>query len=207
MTGEPKWLRWAKQIQAIAQTGLAYVRDPYDRERYEQLRELSVEMMSDACGEAPEDVRRLFAGETGYATPKVDVRGVVFRDGRILLVRERMDGLWTLPGGWADIGESPAECVVKEVREESGFETRAVELLGVLDRSRHPHPPAPYHIYKLFFLCEIVGGEAKPSLETTEVGFFEHTGLPELSVSRVTPGQIDWLFRRKNTPGAPAEFD
>jgi ADP-ribose pyrophosphatase YjhB (NUDIX family) len=137
-----------------------------------------------------------------------EVRGVVFRDDRILLVKERADGLWTLPGGWADVNESPKEAVVREVVEESGYHTRARKLLAVWDRAKHPHtPPFPYHIYKICILCELMGGEPTESHETEEVGFYPDDGLPELSISRVTPGPIARLYEHCRDPSLQADFD
>ena len=148
---QPNWLHWAQQIQAIAQTGLTYTEGMYDRERYHALQQIAAEIMAVGSNGDVQQILDLFAQESGYPTPKVDVRGVVFRDDKILLVLERADGGWTLPGGWADVGDSPAECVVREVREESGFEVRAVKLLALYDRNRHGHDPHPDYIYKLFF--------------------------------------------------------
>jgi ADP-ribose pyrophosphatase YjhB (NUDIX family) len=183
---EPNWLIWAREIQALAQTGLAFTRDEYDRARYERFRALAAQIMAQHTGLEVGDIEAMFTQQTGYATPKVDVRGAVFRDGRILLVRETADGdRWTLPGGWADVNESPAEAVVKEVREEAGLEVRAFKLGAVLDRSRHAHKPIyPFHIWKLFFLCEITGGEPQNGPETSEVAFFAEQDLPaDLSTS------------------------
>ena len=129
----------------------------------------------------------LFACDTGYATPKVDVRGVVFQDGKLLLVQERSDGMWTLPGGWADVGDSPADAVIREIREESGYEIRATKLLALLDRNRHNHPPHVNHIYKVFIQCEIIGGSPTTSHEIQGVGFFAEDEIPELSLTRKVP--------------------
>jgi len=192
-----KWLEWAKQIQAISQAGLAYSKDMYDLERFEMLRDLSVEILSEYTGVEQEQVRSLFAGEKGYATPKVDVRAVVFRNERLLLVREKADGDWALPGGWADIGLSPKEVVAKEVLEESGLIVEPVRLLGVLDKKFHDHPPEPWHVYKMFILCEETGGEAQAGMETMEVGFFSKDRLPPLSQERNTLKQVLWLFETK----------
>lgn len=202
-----KWLEWAKQIQAVAQTGLTYAKDVYDIERYEMLRSLSIEILAQYTGEDIEKIRLTFASETGYATPKVDVRAVVFEEGRVLLVREKTDGDWALPGGWADIGLSPAEVAVKETREESGYAVEPARLLAVLDKKFHNHPPEPYHIYKMFIQCRIVGGEALGGLETSEVGFFEETALPELSAERNTEAQIRTMFEFLRDPGKAALFD
>lgn len=204
---DPPWLDWAKRIQAIGQTGLYYSKDPYDKERYEQIREIAVEMMAYQTGEDPLRVKELLCGEVGYATPKVDVRGVVFQDDSVLLVQEAMDGKWTLPGGWADVKLSPGENAAKEVREESGYEVRPERLLAIYDRDKHPHPPCPFHIYKLFIECRIIGGEARASLETLDVGFFPVAKLPQLSVSRVTEDEIARLYLLAASPGQPAEFD
>ncbi len=205
---EPPWLKWAKQLQAIAQIGLEYARDGYDVERYRQVRAVAAEIMAAGSDAELGTIQALFDGETGYATPKVDVRGAAFRDGQILMVREASDGRWTLPGGWADVNESPRAAVAKEVREESGFEVETVKLAAVYDRSLHPHkPPLPFHMYKLFFLCEITGGAPAGSLETTEVEFFAPDALPELSEGRVLPFQIARMFAHRAEPNLPTEFD
>ena len=204
----PRWLDWSQRLQAIAQTGLTFARDPYDRERYEALREIAVEMLAAGSDAEPTLIRGLLAADTGYATPKVDVRAVVFRDDKLLLVRERSDGGWTLPGGWADVAASPAENVMREVREESGYEVRVERLLAVYDRSLHPHePPFPFHIYKLFMLCTLTGGGAASTLETDGVGFFGEQELPELSLTRITRGQVVRMFEHHRHPGLPADFD
>lgn len=185
---EDKWLAWAKQLQSIAQAGLTYSKDSYDLERFQQIRDMSVEIMSGHTGTEMKLIEELFANETGYATPKVDIRAV--------MVREKMDGRWALPGGWADIGLSPTEVAVKEAKEESGFEVRAIRLLAVHDKKFHPHPPSPYHVYKLFIQCEIIGGQAAIGAETSEVKFFSENDLPEeLSIERNTESQIRMAFR------------
>ncbi len=204
---DPLWLAWAKDLQAIAQNGLTYAQSPYDIERYESLRQIATEILATHSNISLEQVVQMVDSEKGYATPKVDVRGVAFRDDAILLVRERADGLWTLPGGWADVNDSPSEAVVKEVYEESGFQTRAVKLLALYDRNKHGHPPIPYHVYKLFFLCEIVGGAPANSVETSGVAFFHEDEIPELSLSRVTPEQISRLFQHYQHPDWPTDFD
>ena len=204
---EPKWLDWARRLQAVAQTGLTYALNQYDVDRYAAVRELAAEMMAEGSDGDIAAIRKLFAGEAGYATPKVDLRGVVFREEKILLVREREDGGWSLPGGWADVGESPADGTVREVREESGYETRAVKLLAVYDRNRHGHPPIPFHAYKLFFLCELLGGAPTRSHEIDDVDWFAEGGLPPLSTSRVTAAQIHGFFEHWRNPQWPTEFD
>jgi ADP-ribose pyrophosphatase YjhB (NUDIX family) len=205
----PAWLRWARRIQALAQSGLTYARDPYDIERYEALRDLAIEMMATRADLTSDAVRDLFADDQGYATPKLDVRGVVFRDdGALLLVRERSDGGWTLPGGWVDVGESPSQAVEKEVREESGYVVRATKVLGLLDRDRHGHPPHAHHIWKVFIRCSLVGGAAAaPGLETEGVGFFHASAIPPLSLTRVVPAEIARLFEHHAHPDWPTDFD
>ncbi|MGC9947025.1 MAG: NUDIX hydrolase [Bryobacteraceae bacterium] len=204
---QPTWLDWARRLQAIAQTGLAYSPNQYDLERYEAVREIAAEMLAQGSASPIAPIRGVFAGQAGYATPKVDVRGAVFREDRILLVLEREDGGWTLPGGWADVGESPADATVREVREESGYQTRAVKLLALYDRNRHGHPPIPFHAYKLFFRCALIGGEAAASHETSAVDWFAEDGLPALSTSRVTAAQIHRFFEHSRNPPWPTDFD
>jgi len=202
-----KWLEWVQRLQAIAQTGLSYARDPFDVERYEAVREVAAEMASTHSDADLPHVRDLFAGEVGHATPKVDVRAVVFRGDAILLVRERAEGRWTLPGGWVDIGESAGEAVVREAYEESGYRTRAVKLLAAYDRNKHPHSPYPFHVYKLFFQCELLGGAPVLSVETDGVEFFRENELPELSIMRVTAAQVARFFEHLRHPDWPTDFD
>ncbi len=204
-----KWLEWAQQLQAIAQNGLTYSNNPYDIERYEQLRLIAAEVMANHTNTEPSYVLDLFKLEQGYATPKVDVRGAVFRDQKLLLVREREDGYWTLPGGWVDIGESPSSAVEREVHEESGYKTQAVKLVAAYDRNhnRHGHPLLAHHVYKLFFHCELIGGAATANLETEEVEFFGEQEIPELSLTRVVPSQINRLFEHYRSPDLPTDFD
>jgi ADP-ribose pyrophosphatase YjhB (NUDIX family) len=165
-------------------------------------------MLAEQAGVKIDDVLDLFSREKDYATPKVDVRGAVFKDGKILLVKERSDGKWSLPGGWADVGESPSESVEREVREESGFRVKAWRLAAVYDRGKHPHKPLMhYHIYKLFFICEITGGQATTSYETEQVAFFEESKLPELSITKILPEQISKMFEHYRRAQLPAYFD
>jgi len=204
---EPEWLVIGREMRAIAQIGLTFCKDPFDRQRFERIRELGAALIARG-GEADlEKVLGLFQRDTGYATPKVDVRGAAFRDGKVLLVREISDGCWTLPGGWADVNQTPAQCVVREIAEESGFEARALKLAAVHDyRKRHP----PRHIdsiYKLFFICELIGGSPQPSDETSEVGFFSPDALPPLSRGRTTEEQIALMYAHAQSPELPTQFD
>ncbi|AOT70254.1 NUDIX hydrolase [Geosporobacter ferrireducens] len=201
------WIEIAKKIQALAQSGLTYANNSYDIERYEALRDISIEMMALFSDMEMEQVRELFANETGYQTPKVDVRGVIFQENKILMVQENIDGCWSLPGGWADIGLSPAEVAVKEVLEEAGYAVKALRLLAVMDKKNHPHPPSPYHIYKIFIQCEITGGAPKAGMETSDVKFFGKNELPELSLDRNTQCQIYKMFEFLDDPHKPSLFD
>jgi ADP-ribose pyrophosphatase YjhB (NUDIX family) len=200
-------LEWARRVQAIAQTGLAFTRDPFDRERYTQLAELVAELLSRELEIPLGAARGLWDGEHGYATPKVDVRGGVFRDDRVLLVRERADGRWTLPGGWVDVNDAPSEAVAREILEESGYRARAVKLAALVDKNRHPHPPGVHHIYKLFFVCELEGGDPAASSETDAAEFFPVYALPPLSSGRVLASQIERLYQHRLDPALPTDFD
>ncbi len=205
---EPNWLTWAKRLAALAQDGLTYSDNQYEIDRYHQIRQIAAEMMAAGFDADTKTFLDLFSREQGYATPKVDVRGAAFRDNRILLVKEKIDNAWTLPGGWADPYQSPSEAVAREVFEESGFEVRVVKLTAVYDRSKHPHqPPMPFHLYKLFFLCEIAGGTATESYETTGVAFFAEDALPPLSISRTLPFQIARMFEHYRNRALPTDFD
>jgi len=199
-------LDWSRRLLGIAQNGLHFSKDPYDRERFAQVRRIAAEMLAEHA--EPTALVEALAIETGYATPKVDTRSVVVRDGKVLLVREATDGLWTLPGGWADPGESPARNAEREVREEAGLEVRAARLLAVFDREEHAHIPGSlFHVYKLFFHCEILGGELTPSDETPEVAFFDPAALPPLSLPRVTAAQIARCLDLVAVGPVPADFD
>jgi ADP-ribose pyrophosphatase YjhB (NUDIX family) len=204
---DPGWLENARRLQAIAQTGIAFAKDPFDLERYEEVARIALKLLADLAEEAPFPLTGLPLADMGYATPKVDVRGVVFKEERILLVKEMTDGCWALPGGWADVGEAPSESVVKEIREEAGLEVRPTKLLAVYDRDKHGHSPHPNHVYKLFFLCTIVGGTPQNGTETRGVGFFPENELPELSIDRVTASQIQRMFEHLRVPRLPTDFD
>ena len=204
----PQWINWTTRLQAIAQTCLTFATDPYDIERYKAIRELTAEILAAGSDLDLTVIRNLLSANDGYATPKVDVRGVIFRDHKLLLVKEKSDGKWTLPGGWADVCESPAENVVREVFEETGFQTRATKVLALFDRTLHQHePPFPFHVYKIFIRCEITGGAAALSNETDAVEFFSADEIPELSRTRITLGQIQCMFKHLKNPDRPTDFD
>ena len=204
---EPGWLDWARRLRAIAQNGLTYASDPFDVDRYRQVQSVAAEIAAAGSGETVEALEELFAAETGYLTPKVDVRGAIFRAESILLVRERSDGRWALPGGWADVDVTPAEAVQREIREETGLEAAAVRLLAVYDKVRHQHPPSPERVYKLMFQCEVRGGSPAVGVETAEVAYFALDSLPELSLGRNTPGQLRRLFELHRDCSLGPDFD
>ncbi len=205
-------MAWAQKLQGIAQSGLHYNPPLFERERYEQVQAIAAEMAAADSNLAAEAVQAQYAAQDGHATPKVDVRGVVFKDNRVLLVQEMLldEGRWTLPGGWADIGSSPAENAAREVYEECGYRVRATKLLACYDRQRHAHPPHLFHIYKLFFRCELESSERIPdprNHETGEAAWFAQDDLPDLSLGRVTPAQIARFFEHLRQPDLPTDFD
>ena len=200
-------LELARRLQALARTGLHFCASEFDRERYEEIERIAAELATGGAAPEAAEVRRLWQREEGYVTPKVEVRGAAFRDGRVLLVRERLDGRWTLPGGWADVNEAPSEAVQKEIEQESGFRARAVKLAALYDRDRHGHGPLLFHAWKAFFVCEIQGGEPRGSYETDAVGFFELDALPPMSTGRSTPRQVLRMADHWRDPTLPAEFD
>jgi ADP-ribose pyrophosphatase YjhB (NUDIX family) len=202
-----RWMDWAQRLQAIAQNGLAFTPNEYDRLRFLDVQKIATEMLAERSEWTEERFGDIFDSEKGYATPKVDVRGVVIEEDRILLVKERADGLWTCPGGWADVGISIRETVEKEIHEESGYEARALRLLAVYDRNKHDHPPFLYHTYKVFVLCELTGGAASASVETEGAAFFPDDALPPLSTPRVTAGQIARIFELYRRPQLGVDFD
>lgn len=194
MEGDQRWLKWAVELQSLAQAGLTYGRDAYDRERYERIREISAEILSHMSDLPVETVRDLFCGETGYQTPKIDTRAAIFQDGKILLVQEN-DGRWTLPGGWCDVDVSVGENTVKEVREESGLEAAAERVIAVQDRAKHNLPPYAYGVCKIFVLCSVTGGQFQENIETIGYGYFEENDLPELAEEKNNAEQIRMCFQ------------
>lgn len=205
MSNEPL-LEWVRRLRAIAQTGLTFAQSPFDRQRYEQVRQVAAEMAAHP-GDS-QSLEEVFAGYHGYSTPLLICRAAVFDEReRILMVRERADGRWTLPGGWIDVGESPRSAVVREVWEETGYRVEVVKLAAVYDKLRHEHPPAPDHAYLVFFLCSIIAGSPSPSLETSEVAWFGLDELPELSTMRATRSQILRMLDHHRAPDLATDFD
>ncbi len=205
-SSDTELVRLFEKLHAIAQTGLTYANDVFDRERYHQLHDLAAELVRRWDGPNSQPERSYFS-ESGYRTPKVDVRAVVLEQHKVLLVKERSDGRWSLPGGWADIGESPAQCVEKEVWEETGYRAQALRLLALLDRDKHAHGAYPWHAYKVFFHCQISGQAHDETVETHGSGFFPPDDLPELSVGRVTKEQIRRLCSMVETGALEPWFD
>jgi ADP-ribose pyrophosphatase YjhB (NUDIX family) len=203
----PDLLRWGQRIQALAQTGLTFSKDPFDRDRYQELRELALEMVESASGAPRDELRAVFAASLGYPTPKVDVRAVVFRGDELLLVKEARTAAWTFPGGWADIGDTPSLAAERETFEESGYRVRAVKLLALFDKSRHDHPPSIDYSYKVLVACSLLGGAPATSHETAGVGFFARGSVPELDTHRTTAGQIEVAWRHHDDPARPTDFD
>jgi ADP-ribose pyrophosphatase YjhB (NUDIX family) len=185
-------LELSRELASIAQAGLAYTKDPFDKERFIRLRQMAGELL-----QAPEETPDfLWPDEIGYPTPKVDVRGVIFQSERVLLIKERSSNLWTLPGGWADVNYSPRENIERECREETGYEVTATAVTSIIDRERAGYPKNANTIYKIFFLCEITGGAPAPSLESSHIEFFALDSLPDLDPHRATREDIEraWHF-------------
>ena len=206
-----KLLAIAKRLQSIAQAGIFYSEDkPFDCERYEEISDLSVQILSQLTDEPIEKIGNLFTQERdGYQTPKVDIRAVVFNElGDILMVKEKVDGYWSLPGGWADVGYTPAEVAVKEVQEETGLIVKTVRLLAVMDKRNHPHPSEGWYVYKIFILCEKIGGEMlKNTTETSDIQYFNSNNLPPLSEPRNVISQIRLMFEYRDNPQKEVYFD
>jgi ADP-ribose pyrophosphatase YjhB (NUDIX family) len=205
-TGE-QWLAWAREIQAIAQTGLHFTTNEFDRQRYTRLAEISAEIFAGYTNGSMDELVPIFLAQTGYATPKVDVRGAVIRDGQLLMVREKVDGNWSMPGGWADVNEAPSTVVEREVWEESGYRVKAQRLLGVYEANHDVAPVQVFHAYKLVFLCDLLGGDATPSIETTDVAFYSPADIPELSTQRTPPRVIERVFAHYADKSLPVDFD
>lgn len=203
----PRWLDWAREIQALSQSGYHYALNEYDRHRYRRLTEIAAEIIQEHSRLKQDDLAALFAQQKGYATPKVDVRGAVFSEGKLLMVRESMDGGWTLPGGWADVGDVPSQAAEREVWEEAGFRVRAKRVIGVYDANRSG-PLELFHAFKIVFLCDLLSGMPTPSFETSEVAFFARHEIPaQLSGERTRPRHILDAFAALDDPARPTVFD
>lgn len=210
----PNWLSWAREIQATAQVGLSFTTNPYDIERYKDLQELAARILAEGADEKQALVQGVFEAQSGYATPKIDVRACMFRKnaegkGEVLLVSEIIDGgRWTLPGGFADVNDAPSEAVIREVQEEAGLVVKTVKLAAVYDRDKRGDTiPHPFHIYKLFFLCEIIGTCERSPLETGEPQWFPVEALPELSIVRTQDWHVARMYEHFLDPSLPTDFD
>ena len=203
---EYQWLEWAKELQFIAQAGLTYTKDPFDKERFERVREIAAEIIS-LQGRLPlAQVKDLFCNETGFQTPKLDTRAAIFKDDKILLVEEN-DGTWSLPGGWVDVMETVKSNTVKEVKEEAGLDVEAVRVIALHDRNLHNQPPYAYNVCKVFVLCEVKGGCFHPNIETVGSGYFGLDELPPLSVDKNNYQQIEMCFTARSDKNWQVEFD
>lgn len=203
----PRWLEWAREIQAIAQTGFHFSQNEFERERYQRLTEISAEIIAEHSGHDYSVLVDVFNNQIGYATPRVDVRGAVFRDGELLLVKEIMDGGWTMPGGWADVGDIPSEAVEREVWEEAGLRVKAHRVIGIYDANR-TGPLEVFHAFKVIFLCDFIEGEPTPSMETSEVAYFSREAIPTpLSGERTKMRHIKDAFNALDHPDSPTRFD
>lgn len=206
MNKNEKWLEWAIELQSLAQAGLTYGKDVYDRERYERIRDISAEILSYKTDISVEKVKNLFCNEVGYQTPKLDTRAAVFEHEKILLVKEN-NGRWSLPGGWVDVNLSVKENTVKEVKEESGLDVTADRIIAIQDRDRHNLPAYAYGVCKIFVLCSALGGEFEKNIETTEFRYFNKAELPELATEKNTKEQIEMCFNAYYNKDWIVEFD
>lgn len=204
---EEKWLTWAKRLQSIAQAGITYSKDKYDIERFQEIRELSSEILSNYTDISKEKVKNLFCNETGYQTPKVDVRCAIFVKDKILLVKENLDNKWSLPGGWAEVNLSIKENAIKESFEEAGINVKPKKLIALLDKSKHSTTLNPYGIYKAFVLCEFINGDFKENIETDESRLFSLDNLPTLSTERNNYDQIKMCFDFNENQNLDTIFD
>lgn len=207
MNREPVWLDWAKKLNSIAQAGLTYSKSSYDLERYKQIQNISIDILNRYTDMDHQKIRNLFANEVGYQTPKIDVRAAIFKDDKVLMIREKIDGLWALPGGWADVDTSLKENLVKEAKEEAGVDINPKRIIAVLDRRKHNEPPLPYGVYKIFVECDYISGSFKNNVETYESGFFTLDTLPPLSLGRNTKKQIEMCFTVRQKEVHETVFD
>ena len=202
----PKWMEWAQEIFSLSQAGLTYSQNPFDIERYKRLQEITADMIASQSQLEKESVLESFSMQAGYITPKIDVRGAVVHEGKILLIQERADDRWAMPGGWADLGNSPASVAEREVWEESGFRVKAEKVVAVIDANRI-EPFEFYHAFKIIFLCKLLDGEPRTSYETLAVDFFDPEHLPLLSLFRTDENMIREVFAHLQHPNRPTAFD
>ncbi len=203
----PKWLEWARQIQSLGQTGLAFASNDYEVERNKKMLKLAAEITSVYTNLEEKKIADVMMQQPGYATPKIDVRSAVVKDNTILMVHETTDKLWALPGGWADVGDIPSEVAVRETKEESGYDVEVTKVVGVFDANRSGRPLEFFHAFKIIFLCNLIGGEAKTSSETLDVKFQPFATLPPLSQNRTNMKHINEIMGHVKDPVRPTYFD
>lgn len=203
---ETKWIEWAREIYSLSQAGLTYSKNEFDLERYKRLQEITAEMIENQSGLSKESVLQSFSLQAGYVTPKIDVRGAIIRENKILLIQEKSDGKWAMPGGWADLGDAPASVAEREVWEESGYRVKAEKVVAVIDANRIK-PMEFYHAFKIIFLCRLIGGEPQISHETLAVDFFELNNIPSLSIYRTNENMLKEVFEHIKDPARPTYFD
>ncbi|MEM9952168.1 MAG: NUDIX hydrolase N-terminal domain-containing protein [Chloroflexota bacterium] len=203
-----RWLDWVRRLQSIAQAGFTYNHDAYDQERYQQVQAIASEIASEHTSIDTTLITTLYQHEKGYATPKIDVRGVVFNEkGELLLVKEASTQKWTLPGGWADVWDTPSQAVEREIVEESGYVTKTIKLLAVYDRDTQGHPAYEFAVWKHYFLCDLIGGQAQTSVETSAIGWFAEDALPEIDTGRTLEKNLKRFFEHHRNPTLPTDFD
>ncbi|MBV6403115.1 MAG: hypothetical protein CNIPEHKO_03443 [Anaerolineales bacterium] len=201
-----KWIQWAQEIFSMSQAGLTYSKNEFDIERYKRLQEITAEMIESQSEVSKESALESFSMQAGYITPKIDVRGAVIRENKILLIQEKADGKWAMPGGWADLGDAPASVAEREVWEESGYRVKAEKVVAVIDANRIK-PMEFYHAFKIIFLCRLIGGEPQISHETLAVDFFELNNIPSLSIYRTNENMLKEVFEHIKDPARPTYFD
>lgn len=201
-----KWIQWAQEIFSMSQAGLTYSKNEFDIERYKRLQEITAEMIESQSEVSKESALESFSMQAGYITPKIDVRGAVIRENKILLIQEKADGKWALPGGWADLGNAPASVAEREVWEESGYRVQAEKVIAVIDANRI-EPMEFYHAFKIIFLCSLIGGEPQVSHETLAIGFFDLNDLPPLSIYRTNEEMLQEVFEHVKDPSRKTYFD
>lgn len=201
-----QWLEWAKELQFLAQVGLTYTKDDFDKERFVRIREIAAEMVSMQSGLSLSKVKNLFCNETGFQTPKLDIRAAIFEDDKILLVRER-NNTWSMPGGWVDVMQTIKSNTIKEVKEEAGLDVEAVRIIALQDRNLHNRPPYAYNVCKVFVLCEVLDGSFQPNIETLESRYFGLDELPILAEEKNNREQVEMCFSAYKDENWQVKFD
>jgi len=200
-------LNFAKRLKSISDIGMLYSKDEYDRERYNEIMEISYQLMQGATGTELSSLKELFLLNKDYPTAKVDIRALVIKDDAVLLVKESADNKWSLPGGWADIGYSPKEVLIKECKEETGLEVIPQKLLAIFDKRFHPHPPQAFYVYKMIFHCKAVSTDISKGFDVLDVAYFDINNLPALSTDRILESQVKLAFEKAMMPNSEAYFD